>query len=552
MRKNIIRTLFAVLAMSLCFSLSAYADRAVVTGTEVNLRSGPGTNYKIINCLAGGSSVNVTDRSNGSWYAVDYGSQSGYMAAAYLSLSSDPFAGDLGSGTPIIGSQGSLNNGGLNLGSDISGSQNSGSQSSGYINAMYVRFRSGPSNSAAILGEYNRGKALTVTGVSGDWTACIIDGQSGYVFSQYVSSGSYSDTGSTIISGENDIYLDYPDGNSNLTPPSSTPVYPDNSGSQTTVPGFELNPSTPAPSATPVPSPSVVPSQEQSGYINGDTVRFRTGPSTSYSIIDSYNKGTAVTVTGSSGDWYLCTINGVSGYVYSQYVTLSTSAGTELPSLENPDSSLEVPQATTPPLDSSTQTQGYISGNNVRMRAGASMSSQILCELFYGNVVTITGTTGDWTAVIYNGQAGYVYSQYAKEGSYSNTVSPDAGGTVEGRQVADFALQFVGYNYSWGGASPETGFDCSGLVYYTYKNFGYTLNRVACDQAQNGVHVEPSDLQPGDILCFYSGGSYIGHVGIYIGDNRFVHAANSSTGVIISELSGYYADRGYEARRIIN
>lgn len=551
MRKNIIRSLFAVLAMSLCFSLSAYADRAVVTGTEVNLRSGPGTNYKIINCLAGGSSVNVTDRSNGSWYAVDYGSQSGYMAAAYLSLSSDPFAGDLGSGTPIIGSQGSLNNGGLNLGSDISGSQNSGSQSSGYINAMYVRFRSGPSNSAAILGEYNRGKALTVTGVSGDWTACIIDGQSGYVFSQYVSSGSYSDTGSTIISGENDIYLDYPDGNSNLTPPSSTPVYPDNSGSQTTVPGFELNPSTPAPSATPVPSPSVVPSQEQSGYINGDTVRFRTGPSTSYSIIDSYNKGTAVTVTGSSGDWYLCTINGVSGYVYSQYVTLSTSAGTELPSLENPDSSLEVPQATTPPLDSSTQTQGYISGNNVRMRAGASMSSQILCELFYGNVVTITGTTGDWTAVIYNGQAGYVYSQYVKEGSYSNTVSPDAGGTVEGRQVADFALQFVGYNYSWGGASPETGFDCSGLVYYTYKNFGYTLNRVACDQAQNGVHVEPSDLQPGDILCFYSGGSYIGHVGIYIGDNRFVHAANSSTGVIISELSGYYADRGYEARRII-
>ena len=295
----------------------------------------------------------------------------------------------------------------------------------------------------------------------------------------------------------------------------------------------------------------MVPSQEQTGYINGDTVRFRTGPSTSYSIIDSYDKGTAVTVTGTSGDWYLCTINGVSGYVYSQYVTLSSSAGTELPGLEVPDSSVDVPQDTTPPLDSSTQTQGYISGNNVRMRAGASMSSQILCELFYGNTVTITGTTGEWTAVIYNGQAGYVYSQYVKEGSYSNTVSPDAGGTAAGRQVADFALQFVGYNYSWGGASPETGFDCSGLVYYTYKNFGYTLNRVACDQAQNGVHVEPSDLQPGDILCFYSGGSYIGHVGIYIGDGKFVHAANSSTGVIISELSGYYADRGYEARRII-
>ncbi len=531
MRKNIMRTLFAVFAMSLCFSLSAYADMAVVTGSEVNLRSGPGTNYKVINCLSAGSSVNVTDRSNGSWYAVNYGSQSGYMSAAYLSLSGDIFAGE-----PDDSIFSSLN-GSSSEGSGLVELQDG---SSAYINAMYVRFRSAPSNSAAILGEYNRGKALTVTGVTGDWTACTIDGQSGYVFSQYVSYGS---SGSVIISGQEDVSQNYPTGDSLVVVPSETPVNPGSGSSSDDSP-----PSIDSGSV-------VIPSQEQAGYINGDTVRFRTGPSTSYSIIDTYDKGTAVTVTGTSGDWSACIINGVSGYVYSQYITLSSNAETQLPNLdtpiETPDTSVEVPETTTPPQDSSTQTQGYISGNNVRMRAGASMSSQILCELFYGNAVTITGTTGDWTAVIYEGQAGYVYSQYVKEGSYSNTVSPDAGGTVEGRQVADFALQFVGYNYCWGGASPETGFDCSGLVYYTYKNFGYTLNRVACDQAQNGVHVEPSDLQPGDILCFYSGGSYIGHVGIYIGDGKFVHAANSSTGVIISELSGYYADRGYEARRII-
>ncbi len=542
MRKNIIRTLIAALAMSSCFSLSAFADTALVTGSEVNLRSGPGTNYKIINCVAGGSRVNVTDCSNSSWYAVDYGSQSGYMSAAYLSLSGDIFSGDLDESL-LDGTLGSIQGG---IQSGTQSSPQSGSD--GYINAMYVRFRSNPSNSAAILGEYNRGKALTITGTIGDWTACTIDGQAGYVFSQYVSSGSYSGT----VSGQVDIYPSYPNGNGILDvsqdssdgSSSSGDYLPPLDGSTAVTPS-------PVPTATPVPVPSTSPTQEQAGYINGDTVRFRTGPSTSYSIIDTYNKGTAVTVTGTSGDWSACVINGVSGYVYSQYITISSSAGTELPSLENPDESTDVPQATVPPADSSTQVQGYISGNNVRMRAGASMSSQILCELFYGNAVTITGTTGEWTAVIYDGQAGYVYSQYVKEGSYSNTVSPDAGGTVEGRQVADFALQFVGYNYCWGGASPETGFDCSGLVYYTYKNFGYTLNRVACDQAQNGVHVDPSDLQPGDILCFYSGGSYIGHVGIYIGDNKFVHAANSSTGVIISELSGYYADRGYEARRII-
>ena len=86
---------------------------------------------------------------------------------------------------------------------------------------------------------------------------------------------------------------------------------------------------------------------------------------------------------------------------------------------------------------------------------------------------------------------------------------------------------------------------------YVFKQFGYNLNRVACDQAKNGVHVDSSAIQPGDILCFYSSDNYIGHTAIYIGNNRFVHASTSTTGVIISELNGYYWTRGYEARRIV-
>ena len=104
----------------------------------------------------------------------------------------------------------------------------------------------------------------------------------------------------------------------------------------------------------------------------------------------------------------------------------------------------------------------------------------------------------------------------------------------------------------WGGVSPSTGFDCSGFVYYVYGQFGYSMNRVAADQAKNGVHVDPSQIQPGDVLCFYSSGDYIGHTGIYLGNNLFIHAANSRSGVIISELSGYYSVRGYEARRIVS
>ena len=529
MRKNVFRTLLAAALMSACFSTAAFAESAVVTGNEVNMRSGPGTNYRVIDCLTRGSSVTVIDRSS-SWYAVEYNGSSGFISSAYLDVSEDPFSSGSG-GTVIEGSQGS-----------------------GYINAMYVRFRSGPSSSYSILGEYNRGKAVTITGSSGDWTACTIDGQAGYIHSQYVSSGTYS---GTEISGGVDIFLsDFNGGNSFIvspeTPQESLPVLPEQGGDSSG--DIQQPENTPVPTATPspvtpAPTPTLIPSQEQqSGFINADSVRFRTGPSTSYSIIDTYNRGTSVTVTGRSGDWTACTINGSSGFVFSQYITLSSQAETELPGIDIPQAS---PEATLPPADNTTQTAGYICGNNVRMRAGASMNSQILGELFYGNAVTITGVSGEWTAIIYDGTSGYVYSQYVKEGSYSNTVSPGVSGSEAGKQVADFALQFVGYNYSWGGKSPETGFDCSGLVYYTYQQFGYTLNRVACDQANNGVHVEHSDIQPGDILCFYSGGSYIGHVGIYIGNNQFVHASNSTTGVIVSSLEGYYTNRGYEARRII-
>ena len=131
----------------------------------------------------------------------------------------------------------------------------------------------------------------------------------------------------------------------------------------------------------------------------------------------------------------------------------------------------------------------------------------------------------------------------------------DAGDTREpsatyatGQEVAAFAQQYVGYNYVWGGKSPETGFDCSGLVYYVYQQFGYELNRTAAEQAGNGSHVEANALEPGDVLCFYKG-STIGHSGIYIGDGNYVHAQDSATGVVISPLSERRG--GFEARRIL-
>ena len=119
-----------------------------------------------------------------------------------------------------------------------------------------------------------------------------------------------------------------------------------------------------------------------------------------------------------------------------------------------------------------------------------------------------------------------------------------------GQAIADFACQYVGYNYLYGAESPEEGFDCSGLVYYVYQQFGHTLNRTAAAQASNGVHVELEAIEPGDILWFYNQGSYIGHCGIYIGGGNYVHAQDSATGVVISPLSERTCK--IEARRILD
>lgn len=121
-----------------------------------------------------------------------------------------------------------------------------------------------------------------------------------------------------------------------------------------------------------------------------------------------------------------------------------------------------------------------------------------------------------------------------------------------GRLICEFAQRFVGYRYIYGAQNPSYGFDCSGLMYYVYGQFGYSINRGATGQLANGRYIRYSELQPGD-LVFFGSGSVAFHVGMYIGGGRFVHAANSRQGVIISSLSeSYYARNYMTARRIVN
>ena len=103
------------------------------------------------------------------------------------------------------------------------------------------------------------------------------------------------------------------------------------------------------------------------------------------------------------------------------------------------------------------------------------------------------------------------------------------------QNLVNYALQFVGGPYRAGGNDPRTGVDCSGFVRYVMQNgAGISMNRSSGSQATQGHAVSSSQMQPGDLL-FYSGGSGINHVAMYIGDGKIVHASTYATGIKISK-----------------
>jgi len=116
-----------------------------------------------------------------------------------------------------------------------------------------------------------------------------------------------------------------------------------------------------------------------------------------------------------------------------------------------------------------------------------------------------------------------------------------------GSRMVTFARHLVGVPYSWGGSSPRTGFDCSGFVRYVYGHFGISLAHSSFSDFWRGRHVGRWAMKPGD-LVFFDGA---GHVGIYVGNGRFIHAPHTGTVVRISTMAGWYASRFDGARRLV-
>jgi cell wall-associated NlpC family hydrolase len=114
-------------------------------------------------------------------------------------------------------------------------------------------------------------------------------------------------------------------------------------------------------------------------------------------------------------------------------------------------------------------------------------------------------------------------------------------------RIVSFARRFLGVPYSYGGTSPRSGFDCSGFTRFVHGHFGITLPHFSGGQFAMGRRVARAGLKPGDLL-FFDG---LGHVGLYLGAGRFIHAPHTGTRVSIAPLSGWYSGRFDGARRLV-
>lgn len=152
---------------------------------------------------------------------------------------------------------------------------------------------------------------------------------------------------------------------------------------------------------------------------------------------------------------------------------------------------------------------------------------------------------------VYEAPKGSEVREYARAAGASGEAAETA------VQVVQTALDAMGTPYRWGGDG-DNGYDCSGLIQFAYGQHGILLPRVSRDQARTGLLIERdlAQLRPGDILGFADGGNGISHVGLYVGEGRFIHS--SSSGVKLSSLDGadpdgrYWRQRWAVVRRVLN
>lgn len=271
--------------------------------------------------------------------------------------------------------------------------------------------------------------------------------------------------------------------------------------------------------------------------VTASSLRLRSEDNTNSATLAKAPKGSNVTLEEDMGNgWYKVTYNGTTGYMSGDWLNVTLDDGTEIPAAED---------------NASEQKRGLITASVLNVRSGAGTDYKKVGSLKAGAVVDIVTDAGNgW----YQIKSGYISAEYV---TLVGADYQEAASSL-GASAAAMAKNLLGCRYRSGAAGPST-FDCSGLMYYIYKQLGHSIARGSSSQYYNsGYFVSTSAMQPGDLLFFFdrrydgSGGTLpTTHVGMYVGNGQFIHASSSSYRVQYDSVSSpYFAPYIVGAKRI--
>lgn len=285
-------------------------------------------------------------------------------------------------------------------------------------------------------------------------------------------------------------------------------------------------------------------------------VNVRTEPDTDSEIVGKIYDGAVAQIletAGEENDWFKVISGNVEGYIKSEFFLYGEAAEAV--------------------IEDYVTRYAVILADRLNVREAPDLEAKRIGYIDNGEKVKLLENQGDWLKVQYTSQkTGYVAAEYVtitEEFIYAKTLAEEAAEiaarkALEARQnisesdaaenvvltvsapsgsyssnnelrsaIIEYAMQFLGNKYVHGGQSLQTGTDCSGFTSLIYAEFGYSISRTPSGQLANaGTSIAYSEIQPGDIICYGSGGKCT-HVALYIGDGQIIHSANSKKGVVI-------------------
>jgi len=260
------------------------------------------------------------------------------------------------------------------------------------------------------------------------------------------------------------------------------------------------------------------------GIANVDNhLNVRETPDESGKLVGKMSNNAACEVLGEEGDWIHIKSGKVEGYCHKDYLLTGIFARKRAEEI--------------------VTTVAEATSGGLRVRTEPNTDSEIITTMAEGEYLEVVEELDGWIKVLLDDEEVYISSEYAQikenlDTAITMTELLYGEGVSDVRvELCQYAKQFIGNPYVWGGTSLTKGADCSGFTLSVFKKYGISLPHYSVSQSQMGTKVSLSEAKAGD-LVFYAKGNTVNHVAIYLGNGQVVHASSPRTGIKISNV-GY-------------